>query len=188
MEALERATRVATPPSEEPLSLAEAREHLRVDDSLEDPVISRAIAAARQFAEAFLHRKLCTTGLELQLSGFPSGQIDLPFPPLQAAASVTYVDTAGEEQELLFASGDFQADTVSEPGRIYPCYGQSWPTPRSQPAAVTVAFTAGYGAASAVPDQVKQAMLLHVGALYADREAAEVPEATKNLLWPLRSW
>lgn len=157
--------KVITPPASEPVTLAEAKLHLRVDGTTEDALISSLIVAARQGAEHLTDRALMTQTLELSLDGFPS-VIKLPRPPLVSVTSVKYVDQAGAEQTLV--STDYQLDAASEPARLMPAYGETWPTTRNQVNAVTIRYQAGY---TTVPDQIKSWMLLRIGMLYANRES-----------------
>lgn len=60
-----------SPPAEEPLSLAEAKLHLRVDFSDEDALISALISAARQAAETITARQLVTARWKYILDAFP---------------------------------------------------------------------------------------------------------------------
>ena len=67
--------RVTTPPADEPVSLADARAHLRVDGTDEDALIGGLIVAAREYAEGFTGRRFVTTDMELTLEQFPAGGI-----------------------------------------------------------------------------------------------------------------
>jgi hypothetical protein len=90
-------------------------------------------------------------------------EILLPCGPVQSVTSVVYVDTAGVSQTLVVTT-DYVVDTSAEPARIYPAYGCSWPSARSQPNAITVTYVAGYGLAGAnVPEPLLDAMYLLIG-------------------------
>lgn len=186
---------LVTAPAAEPVSRSEAKAHLRIEASVtdDDTLIDALIVAAREHVEDFTRRALVTQTWDLKLDAFPcDAYIKVPLPRLQSVTSITYVDTAGTTQT--WSSSDYQVDTASEPGRIAPAYGESWPDTRAgQLNAVTVRFVAGYGAASAVPQKIKQAMLLIIGHWYEHREnvvisaqAQEIPFAAEMLLWPYR--
>jgi len=63
---------IVTPPAEEPVTLTEAKNHLRVDLSDDDSLISALIVAAREHAEAITRRAFITQTLKLSLDAFPA--------------------------------------------------------------------------------------------------------------------
>jgi uncharacterized phiE125 gp8 family phage protein len=184
--------RVLTPPATEPLSLAEAKLHLRVDGTDEDALITALIVAARESAEHELGRALITQTLRLTLDAFPAeGGIELLRPPVPSITQLQYVDTAGATQTLLNTA--YSLDAVSQPSWLLPAYGTTWPATRAQANAVWVDYVAGYGLAAAVPQAIKQWLLLAVGDMYANRERsgekAAVPHGfVAGLLDPYRIW
>lgn len=134
-----------------------------------DPLLNVFISAARQHAETLLKRYLITQTVDLYLDSFPEWEIKLP--PLQQVTAITYVDQDGVTQTI--DSADYVVDatsTASTPSRITPAYGKTWPTPRDQINAVKIRFVAGYGSASAVPQCVKNWILMRVKTLYEARD------------------
>lgn len=150
-----------------------------------DPLISMLITSARQAAELELNRYLITQTLDLYLDYFPGQDprwwqdhqrsifykdiYEIVMPPLQSVTSITYVDTDGATQTL--ATDQYTVDTKGQPARIAPAYGCSWPSTRQQNNAVTIRFVAGYGAAAAVPQCIKNWMLMKISTAYQYREA-----------------
>ena len=63
--------RQTTPPAVEPLSLIEAKAHLRLDIPDDDALILGLISAARYAAENLCRRVMVTQSWELTLDGFP---------------------------------------------------------------------------------------------------------------------
>jgi uncharacterized phiE125 gp8 family phage protein len=188
---------LAASPVAEPLSLADAKTHLRIDGTAEDALIGGLIVAARQHVEAVTGRALCTQVWELQFDAFPDDSefVELPKAPLQSVQQVAYVNAAGSLTQA--ALGDFQtivpAGPQALPGSIGPATGKTWPTDVSEaPLSARIRFVAGYGDAAAVPFGIVAAMKLLVGDLYQNREAqivgATVAEnrAVQRLLWPFR--
>jgi uncharacterized phiE125 gp8 family phage protein len=161
--------KLITAPATEPITLAEAKLHLRVDASAtdEDALISALIVAARQDAEHETGRALITQTWELALDCFLS-EIRLQKPPIASIVSVKYIDTAGVLQTL--ASSAYLLDAHSEPGRLTPAYGTCWPANRVQANAVMIQYTAGYADAASVPQTIKNWMLMRIATLYAHRE------------------
>ena len=178
---------IQTAAATDPVTLAEAKEHLRIDGTDDDTWLTNNITAATNIAQKFANRQFVTATYDWFLPGFCWDELRVPMPPLQSVTSITYVDSAGTTQTL--ATSVYQVDANREPGRITPAYGQYWPSWRVDTYnAVTVRFVAGYGAASAVPKEVKTAILLWLGELYENRENTttielrEIPMGAKNLL------
>src|SRR5690606_16061549 len=98
-----------TPPAGLPVTLEEAKLHLRLplecpeeQQTGEDELIRRLIAAATQDAELYQGRAYITRTLRLNLDRFPAagGPIYLPFPPVRQVLSVEYTDAAGQQHTL----------------------------------------------------------------------------------------
>ena len=160
--------RIAAPASE-PLTLAEAKLHCRVDGSDEDALITALIVAAREQAEHETGRALVTQTWELVHDAFPEAFV-LRRAPIQSVTSIKYLDAAtGAEQTL--DPADYLLDKDSEPGYVVPAYGKAWLSTWPVPNAVRVRYVCGYGIAAAVPIAIKQWMLLAIGTMYAQRES-----------------
>lgn len=181
-------------PEDEPLTLEEAKAHLRVEHSDEDSYIGALISVARQVAEEFTRRVFVTQTWELRLDRFPDSSecpIYVSLPPLQSVTSISYLDTEGVTQ--VWSALEYIVDSKSEPARITPAYGKTWPTVRNQISPITIRYEAGYGDAEDVPQAIKQAMYLIIGHLYERREASivgaqpfELPMGPQFLLMPYR--
>ena len=170
---------VVTPPTEEPVSLAELKSHLRVDSTDDNDYITALGKAGREWVESYCNRQLVTATYDYRIDRFTS-EISLPLPALQSVTSVKYIDTDGATQTV--AGATYEIDTDQEPGCIRLAYEKSWPDDRrSVKNAITIRFVAGYGAASAVPDQIKAAINLYVGHLYEHREAVTVGRISRVL-------
>lgn len=163
-----------TPPAEEPVTLAEAKLHLRVDSADDDALIGALIVAARQQAEHLTGRALCTQTWDVILDAFPEA-FKLSYPPVQSVVEVVYLDSDGASQSLTLA--DTLLDKTSTPGYLVPAYGKAWPESYCVPNAVRVRYVCGYGTAADVPPGIKAWMLLSVGTLYAQRESFVVGQA-----------
>jgi uncharacterized phiE125 gp8 family phage protein len=196
---------VSTAPSEEPVTLAEARDHMVMDDDLTDDnaLITEFIVGARERIEEFTNRAIVTQTLKKHLDKWPynprfdghPSTIILDRPPIQSVTSVQYVDTDGNTQT--FDSSKWVADVDAEPGRLYPAYNEVWPQVRNQPKAITITYVAGYGVPSvdddAVPVRIKRAIYLTVNTWYEYREevalgtiVSNLPDDVKRVLSSLR--
>ena len=160
-----------SPPAAEPLTLADAKPHLRVDADIteDDGLIAALIVTARQQAEHRTGRALVTQQWRLGLDRFADDSLELPLPKLQSVQSVTYLDADGVRQTLAGAEYDVVTDELV--GRLLPAFGKTWPDCRIRPGSVQVSYTCGYGDASDVPQSIKAWMLLAIGAWYENREA-----------------
>lgn len=177
------ALKLITAPAAEPVALATAKAHLRVDHNDDDALIGALITAARQAAEDRINRALVTQTWEQVLDAFPAAEIKLAKPPAQSITSIKYIDPAGDEQTL--ASNQYLLDGDTLPGWVLPAYGVTWPATLDTANAVRVRFVAGYGAAEAhVPAAIRQWMLIAIGTMYAMREGV----AGGNLAEVPRTW
>lgn len=159
-------------PEEEPVSLAEARAHLRLATGQatdQNPTITRQIKAAREHAEAFTKRAIMLQTLRFTRDSFPAGELVLPRPPLVAVSQIRYLDPTTGAMTVL-AGSEYSIDASVAPGRVRPAYGKSWPTTREFYGAVEVTYTAGFADVDEVPEDLKQAVLMLVSHLYENRE------------------
>lgn len=175
-------------PLSEPLSLNEAKEHLRIDHGEEDALILRLIASARETAESLTGRAFTTQSWKFWRDGWPlSRAIEIPKPPLAAVTAVTVVSRSGTESVL--SSDAYIVDGASVPGRIVFKSAASLPAELADVNAISVAFQAGYGANGAsVPAAIRNAMLDLIAHLYEarGRAPAEPPGGVFAQLAPFR--
>ena len=189
--------KITTAPTVEPLTLTEAKAHLRVTSTADDTLITGLIKTARQQAENFTGRSLASATFELVMDSFPY-QIELPMPPVESITSIKYKDSDGIE--TTWSSSEYIFYN-SEPAIITLAYGKSYPTFTPYPiGAIKIRFVAGYRAASEdpnlhIPEAIKQALLLIIGTLYENREniiigqtIAKIPLSAEALLYPYRVW
>lgn len=162
----------------QPVSLEEAKQQVRVDCADEDGLIGAYVTAATEAASDRLQRALVPAQYRLTLDAFPAGAIELLLPPVTSVQSVTYVDDDGVTQTM--AAQDYYLDAVSEPARLLPAVGTSWPETLARVNAVQVEYTAGY-AEGTLPSPIKSWILLATGDLYEQRtRSAEKPVVPQN--------
>jgi uncharacterized phiE125 gp8 family phage protein len=193
--------KLVDPPQTEPVTLAEAKAHLRLDTDADDAYVSALIQAARERVEMFLRRALITQTFEFTIDRFPvnvhparsASFIDVPRPPLQSIESIKYVDTAGIIQTV--APEDYVVDASScEIGRVALAWNRFWPLTRGSINNVVVRFVAGYGdAAGSIPQAIRQGILIEIANLYENREDLAAGQSislgflSERLLWPYRA-
>jgi uncharacterized phiE125 gp8 family phage protein len=140
---------------------------LHIDHSAEDTLIDSLVKAHRKKVEEDQNRALITQTWTLTADSFAALQDDrgaliIPKPTLQSITSITYVDTDGDSQT--WSSALYSVDTATEPGRVTPIFGESYPSTQNIMNAVTIVFVAGYGTATTtVPNETLTAIKILVG-------------------------
>ena len=187
-----RSLKVQTQPVVEPVSVADAKAHCRIDTNTDDTYVAALVSAAREYVEAYMDESLIDQQLVMRLDAFPAA-IELPRPPMSQTASrtaVTIVYTANDAgSTATLATSQYRVDRDSTPGTLRPLYGGSWPSHLLDYGSVTVTWWAGRGEdGGKVSQRVKAAILMLVGQWYERRMAAdaasmsEMPFGVKALL------
>lgn len=184
-----RITQLAQP-TVEPITLAEARDHLRLEATgspaahEDDDYITLLIQAAREYVENITNRPMVQRQYKLVIPCWHC-EIVLPYStPLVSVDSVKYLDINGTQQTLSSTVYDVVSDM--QPSRIILAYGQSWPSIRSVHNAIEITYTAGYAVGSPadyrenIPQALKGAVKMVVGDLYENRERQQGVQLYKN--------
>lgn len=178
-------------PATEPVTVAEAKAHLRLDSDAEDVLIASLIITSRLHVEAALGLALIAQSWTLHLDAFPAdGCVALPVSPVANVTAVRVL--AADGAVTLLHPSAFEIDTVSRPPRLVRASGAVWPLPGKCVNGIEIAFTAGYGPHAAdVPEPIRRALLLLVAHWYEHRDPAEIgdraahiPAAVSSLLEP----
>lgn len=164
---------LVTAPTTTPITLTEAKAHLRVDFADDDTLITTLLSVATSRFDGptgLLGRALMPQTWDMFFDGFPScSYIKFPMPPLTSVTGVFYTDPSlGTEQT--FASTNYEVDTYSKPGRLTLISTAVWPITKDKTNSIRVRFVAGYADAASVPAPIKAAMLLTIADLYEARE------------------
>ena len=162
-----------TEPVVEPVSLVEAKLHMRVEVTEDDALIAGLIMAAREQLESTSRPQLAmlTQTWRYVADAWPSADgLELRPYPLQSVTSIKYTDENGTEATL--AANSYQVDTYSEPGRVRLKSSASWPSVTLAALnGLVVEFVAGYGDTPGdLPQRLRQAVLLLVTHWYENRE------------------
>ena len=162
---------VITGPTQAALTLAELKNHLRIDDDItrDDADIPLMLAAATQEAEHLMGRSLLPQTLAATLDAFPCANqsITVRHGQVTEVQGIAYTSDTGTA--LTLSSDAYYVSPGPNLLRIAPVAG--WPSTLQRPDAVTVTFTAGWPNAAAVPEVIKQWLKLRVGGFYENREA-----------------
>ena len=180
-------------PIVEPITLAEAKAHLRVDTSAEDTLIQSLIMASRLHIEAALDLALITQSWRIRRDAWPSSRtLVLPLRPVQSLTTVK-LHSDHETSETLDAT-DFILDGYANPARLVWRGNGVAPAPGLAANGIEIDLVAGFGAAASdVPQPIRHALLLLVAHWYENREpvdigaaATAIPPAVSELLAPYR--
>ena len=175
------------------ISLDEAKLHLRVDQNVEDQLITNLIGVSRSWAEEYTQRAILESGWNYFRDSFHFERIpikgnnmfvgelhartfqriiEIPRPIMVDVTSITYFDTDDQEQTLT-EDTDFRVNIV---GDLHPDglaniepIDVDWPSTRDRKNAVKIAFDAGWPVAD-VPKQIRQAILIYLAELYLQRQ------------------
>ncbi len=164
---------VQSQPAAEPVSVATAKNFLRVEITDDDLLIGVLITAAREACEMFCSRSFAPKSYVQAMDSFPyytdtvvsqmayppsyyslpmysttlwnySQMIKLYYPPAIEVQGIDYTATDGTNKTLV-QDTDFLLDNIWEPARIFPMPGAMWPPCLYVPNAVRIRFTAGFG-------------------------------------------
>jgi uncharacterized phiE125 gp8 family phage protein len=176
-----------SPPASEPLSLADAKNFLRVEHDADDELIAALIAAARNAVELGTRRVLIAQQWRLTLDCWPASQrIVLPVNPLRSLVAAR-VRREAETFDLLDPAA-FTVDTASVPGTIV--FDRAGVTePARALAGIELDVEAGYGTAADVPAPLVQAIRLLLAQSYEQRDQVRpdaLPDTVAALVAPFR--
>lgn len=175
-----------TAPAAEPVALADAKAHLKVDTTDDDALITSLVTAARIRAEWFTRRAFVTQSWVQWRDAWPRDGFEIPLPPLQSLTSITTYDL--NDAATVLDSALYRVDAAAVPARVAWAETTVPQTNLRNLAALAIAFTAGYGdAGTDVPEPIRRAIAMIVADLYTHRgDDAPTPQAALALLEPYR--
>lgn len=154
-------------PEGEPVSLEEAKAHLRLETEEEDGLLLRLIEAARREVEASARRLMLRQVWRLYLDAWPrGGTVMLPFAPLKSVLSVTVFDADGEAHDV--PATDYLVDLAGAPGRLKL---RRTIKPGRAMNGIEIDVDAGYGEPEDVPAPLRHAVLMLAAHWFENREA-----------------
>lgn len=180
-------TIVTVAPVTEPVSLDEAKEYLRVDSAADDVVIDRLIRSARAAVEHYTGRALITQTRRVTWN-YEEAQSPLyvPGPPLLTTTTLKTYDAARVSTTLTSGTDYYVVGT--DPAIITGANGSGSYLGGVGVRSIEWVGTCGYGAAPAVPDDIKTAILTLVADVYERREAlVTITGGVRELLAPYRA-
>ena len=202
-----------TEPTVEPITVIEAREHLRLDDDVDQTQVMAYVMAAREWCENYTGKVFINRTMRQYLDSSPAsanngfdgykvahqnvlvgGQssIEIAKSPVVSVSSVKYYNDAGDEST--WAASNYYVDTAREVPRIVLLDSGSWPTDLRGANGLEINFTAGYGSSpNDIPEPIRVAILQYMTFLYEHRgdferyPAPTPPAVLRTLLQPYKS-
>jgi uncharacterized phiE125 gp8 family phage protein len=174
------ADRLITPPASMALSLADAKDALKIDTNDQDAMVTAWVKGITAHAEDYTARAFITQTWRTTLDAFPSA-ITLLHPPAIGVTVLKYKDAAGVLQTL--APTEYMVDLESEPAQVLPARGKSWPSTYPEINAVQVDYQVGYGAAdTAIPDGIRLYLIAKLREQYDPAIRAEMATVQSSFL------
>ena len=159
---------ISTGPALLPVSVEEAKAHLRVDGNDEDSTILSMIGAATAKVEKETGRALMSQTVKAYWDTWPDcGVLELPIYPAASITNVKYIDVDGVLQT--WSSANYTSDLVGMCARVMPVPDVDLPEIGDYPNAVQVTYVAGSSTTNVVPEDLKYAILTTVALLYEHR-------------------
>ena len=155
-------------PALEPVTLADAKAHLRLDGDDDDQYLTAAIVSARVHVEVMTRRLLIEQHWRVYLDAWPKKRIVTLSPaPLTAVDAVTVYDADGNP--VVVSPEDYDIDTVGVPGRLVLASDVPAVVGRAVNG-IEIDVAAGYGPSSVdVPAPLRQAIMMLVAHWYEHR-------------------
>jgi uncharacterized phiE125 gp8 family phage protein len=179
-----------TPPALEPLTLAEAKAHLRVEHNDDNDLITGLVKGARSHVEIATRRALITQRWRLVRDAWPAdGRLGVAPAPLKQLVAARIYHSDGTTQAL-----DLTAFIVDKAGATLMLTAGGIVAPGRIAAGIEIDLDAGYGDAAAdVPEPLRQAIRLLLTHWYENRgiaavsgETAARPASVSALIAPFR--
>ena len=177
-------------PAVEPVSLPDAKAHLRLDHAADDGLVESLIIAARTHVERETGIAAIEQTWRLYLDDWPADRcVRLRRHPVRRIESATIFDAEGDPHAI---PGEWiSLDTVSRPARLH--VSDAAP-PGARMNGIEIEFVAGLAETpNEVPDGIKRAVLMLVaqwyefrGAFTAKDQPVAVPSGFERLIAPWR--
>lgn len=158
-----------------PLSLSDAKAHLRVDHDDEDDLISALASAACDSIAENVDRVLSEEVWSVSVARV-DGDFVFPLAPVQSIDAISYFDADDAEQSADVA--DFYLFADDYRAVIRPKAGKSWPATISREDAITVTVTVGM---DTVPEGIMAAAKLLLAHWYDMRSAVSQGQTPQEI-------
>lgn len=180
-----------SPPAVEPVSLVEAKAHLRLTGSDDDDYLAALVAAARIQVETVTRRVLIDQTWRVYRDDWPvDGRLDLPLTPVRSIAEITAYDADGTPTVL--GADRWRLDAAGSPARLA-LFGAP-PATAATFNGLEIDVVAGYGPSGLdVPQPLRLAIMMLVARWFEGREGvatgvvpSAIADAFEALVAPYR--
>lgn len=176
---------LTTPPTAEPVSLAEAKAHLRLSHNDDDTYLASLTMAARRMIESRLSLAIMPQAWALFADRWPDdGIVQLPLHPVTSIESVAVF--GDDDSAATIDPAHFYLDAASRPARLVLRHGRFFNPPGRKANGIRISFEAGYEVA---PAELKQALLITIADWFSrrgDDDGGTLPPAALELMQPFR--
>ena len=156
------------PPALEPVLVAEAKAHLRLDGNAEDDLVGALLVAARVAVETEIRRVLIAQTWRAIADHWPAAGLVLPVVPVLAIDAVRAVSAGGTATAL--GPNEYAVDAITGALRLV--------RPAADAERYEIDFSAGFGASGLnVPQPLRQAIQLLVTHWFENRSTVIVGDA-----------
>lgn len=153
-------------PTEEPVTLTEAKSYLKIDVSTDDTPITSMIGGARRWLEHVLRQRLVTQTVEHPMDCWPNPHYRLPEGPVQSISSISYVMDDGTSDTV-----DSATYTLVDGRIMLATSTATWPSVSLRRyAPITVRYVVGYGDAEDVPRDLVDELLAYLSVQWFNRD------------------
>lgn len=178
---LQHRIELVTGPTTEPITISEAKNHMRVEHNDDDVVIAGLIDVAVNYVDATgMLGKAMITQTWAEYFGPHVSTVRLSLGPVQSVSSIQYYDTDNALQTATLSN----FYVIGQKGymTIYPKSGYTWPTVFNREDAIKITYVIGYGdTAASVPATVRHALKMLVAHYYENRENELIGVNSKTL-------
>lgn len=174
-------TTVTAKSSDLPVTLAEAKTHLRLLSDDLDTEVNALLEAATEYCESVCGRSLRVSHtLTQKYDGWPCSPVKLDRQPVTAIGSVKYRDADDVEQTL--SASNYRLLVSSEAAAVLEFDEDfSAPTLNGRADAVTVTYTAGHASIDDVPQRAKAAIRLKLAELFGNLDERMLPANERSI-------
>jgi uncharacterized phiE125 gp8 family phage protein len=176
-------------PAAAPLSLAEAKAALRLDDidDDQDALVAGYVRAATDLVEVQTGLCLLTQSWVWQTDGFPGvyGWLRLLLAPLQSIEQIEYVTAAGTTIELSPDTYVVHGVGSTQPARLVLAPNGQWPSTWRGCGTVTIRMTLGWPDWNGIPESLRQAVMVATASMY---DGCDAGPAIGELIGPYKVW